>query len=97
MYQRHISRWDGERKSRAINSDLAAFRVLTSHERPQTGDIVADGHHVGIYSPGENGEDMTISAAIPGKGNAAVHNRWGFRGTEEGTVIFRRYVGAPKE
>lgn len=73
---------------------VPGFRVLGPKERLQAGDVMTNGHHVGIYVPGPNGEDMTVSAAVPGKGDAVVHNRWGFRG-DEGSMTVRRFVGTP--
>ena len=75
-------------------AELPGFRVLGPKERLRAGDVMTDGDHVGIYVPGPNGEDMTVSAAIPGKGDAVVHNRWGFRG-DEGPMTVRRFVGTP--
>ncbi|HKQ43851.1 MAG TPA: hypothetical protein VJS47_00500 [Rhizomicrobium sp.] len=73
---------------------IPGFRVLDRNEKLQAGDVMTDGHHVGIYVPGPKGEDMTVSAAIPGRGDAVVHNRWGFRG-DEGPMTTRRFVGTP--
>lgn len=75
-------------------AQVSGFRVLGAKERLQPGDIMTNGHHVGIYVPGPKGEDMTVSAAIPGRGDAVVHNRWGFRG-DEGPMTVRRFVGTP--
>lgn len=73
---------------------IPGFRILGPKERHQAGDVMTNGHHVGIYVPGPNGEDMTVSATVPLKGDAVVHNRWGFRG-DEGPIVTRRFVGAP--
>jgi hypothetical protein len=53
---------------------IPGFRVLGPREKPQAGDVMTNGHHVGIYVPGPKGDNMTVSAAIPFKGNAVVHN-----------------------
>lgn len=75
-------------------AQVPGFRLVGPKERLQPGDVMTDGHHVGIYAPGLNGEDMTVSAAFLGRGNAVVHNRWGFRG-DEGAMTVRRFVGTP--
>jgi hypothetical protein len=74
------------------NAVIPGFQVLGPKDRLQPGDIVSAGRHVGMYVPGPNGEDMTISAAAPGYGDAVVHNDWGFRG-DEGALTRWRYVG----
>lgn len=74
--------------------EIPGFRVLGRNEKLQPGDIMTDSHHVGIYTPGRNGEDMTISAAAWDKGDAVVHNDWGFRGNE-GPMTVRRFTGMP--
>ncbi len=60
---------------------------------PQPGDVVSNGHHVGIYAPLPNGKPGTISAAAPfhhaGPLGEVVHNDWGFRG-DEGNILIRR-------
>jgi hypothetical protein len=74
-------------------TQIPGFRVLDPNDKLQPGDVMTNGHHVGIYAPGPNGEDMTVSAAV-GKNNAVVHNTWGFRG-DEGPMTVRRFVGTP--
>ena len=73
---------------------IPRFRVLDRNEKLQAGDVMTNGHHVGIYVPGSKGEDMTVSAAAWDMGDAVVHNRWGFRG-DEGPMTARRFVGTP--
>ena len=61
---------------------------------PQPGDVAAvrsddldASGHVGIVA----GPGKTVSAT-PSDG--VVHNDWGFRASQEGNVVFRRYVGS---
>jgi hypothetical protein len=75
-------------------TQIPGFRVLDPTDKLQPGDVMTNGHHVGIYVPGPNGEDMTVSAADTWDGNAVVHNAWGFRGNE-GPMTVRRFVGTP--
>jgi RHS repeat-associated protein len=51
---------------------------------PSIGDIISDGHHVGIVS----GPGTTVSAARPG----VVNNDWGFRPDQAGKLVIRRYT-----
>jgi hypothetical protein len=73
---------------------IPGFQVLGPSDKLRRGDVITNGHHVGIYMPGPNGEDMTVSAADMWHGDAVVHNNWGFRG-DEGRVVARRFVGTP--
>jgi hypothetical protein len=70
-------------------SKIAGFAVVDGP--PQPGDVVSDGHHVGIYSPLPDGRPGTVSAASPftddgGMTGAVVHNDWGFRNGQTRTV-----------
>ena len=76
---------------------IGGYAVVTGPPRP--GDVISNGHHVGIYSPLANGKPGTVSAASPaalggsgGVDGGVVHNNWGFRG-DEGPITVRRYVG----
>ena len=86
--------YPGAKEWGAAHVQIPGFRVLGQHEKPQAGDVMTDGHHVGIYVPGPKGEDMTVSAAAMGYGDQVVHNAWGFRG-DEGPIVTRRFVGTP--
>lgn len=72
-------------------SQIAGFRTLKPGEQPQPGDIVSDSGHMGLFVPGPRGENRTISAASPEKGDKVVHNDWGFRAGQK--VVIWRYVG----
>jgi hypothetical protein len=81
--------WGEARPAKPVKSvrwtDLSAerrFRVLGPDDKLQVGDVMTNGHHVGIYVPGPHGEDMTVSAAASRKDDAVVHNRWGFAVTK---------------
>jgi hypothetical protein len=61
---------------------------------PMPGDVVSDGHHVGIYAPLSNGQPGTISAVPPlaaGTGilGGVVHNDWGFRPGQKPPTVWR--------
>jgi hypothetical protein len=86
--------YPGAKEWGAADVQIPGFRILGPNEKPQVGDVMTDGHHVGIYVPGPKGEDMTVSAAAMNRGDAVVHNNWGFRG-DEGPVTTRRFVGTP--
>ena len=63
--------------------------------RPQRGDVVSDGHHVGIFAPLSDGRPGTVSAATPGSHDAGViggvvHNDWGFRKRQGPMTVWRR-------
>ncbi len=73
------------------NSGIPGYSPLRPGERPQLGDIVSDGHHVGIYSPLESGAPGTTSAASFFKGNGPVHNDWGFRDGQTVTIWRRNF------
>jgi RHS repeat-associated protein len=70
------------------NSGIPGYSPLPPGERPQLGDIIGDGHHVGIYSPLTSGSPGTTSAASFFKGNGPVHNDWGFRDGQS-VIIWR--------
>ena len=70
---------------------------------PMDGDVVASksfyfdaSGHVGIYHAQALGQHGTISASSFLKGKI-VHNRWGFRMSDEGDFVIRRYVGGRNE
>lgn len=86
--------YPGAQEWAAADVQIPGFRTLGPKEKLREGDILTNGHHVGIYMPGPRGEDMTVSAADRWNGNRVVHNRWGFRG-DEGPVVTRRFVGTP--
>jgi hypothetical protein len=86
--------YPGAQEWGAADVQIPGFRMLGPHEKLQTGDVVTNGHHVGIYVPGPKGEDMTVSAADMLHGDRVVHNTWGFRG-DEGRIAARRFVGTP--
>jgi hypothetical protein len=65
---------------------IPGFHVIPPNSVPKLGDIVSDGHHVGIYVPLPNGKDGTISASTTA--NEVVHNAWGFRQGQ--AVVIRR-------
>jgi hypothetical protein len=70
---------------------IGGYSVVT--DAPQPGDVVSDGHHVGIYLPLPDGRPGTISAASPwslhgGILGEVVHNDWGFR-PKQHPVIWR--------
>jgi hypothetical protein len=69
-------------------SIIPGFQVV--REKPQVGDILSDGEHVGIYVP-KDGKPATVSAAAPGYGDQVVHNDWGVRAQDRVTVW--RYIG----
>lgn len=66
---------------------------------PQPGDVVSNGHHVGIHAPLPGGRPGTVSAATPsltgdgGWDGGVVHNDWGFRGDEGRIVVWRPISG----
>ena len=51
------STW-GNRKA-----NIPGFQVLGPKDKLKRGDVISNGHHVGIYAPGANGEPLTVSAA----------------------------------
>jgi hypothetical protein len=77
-------------------SQIAGYSPITGE--PQAGDVVSNGHHVGIYDPLPDGGRGTVSAASwatrPPFGKV-VHNDWGFRGEEGPVTIWRRQSPAP--
>lgn len=85
--------YPGTEEWSSAKAQVPGFRVLDRNEKLRPGDVLTDGDHVGIYVPGPKGEDMTVSAAAWDRGNAVVHNDWGFRG--EGRMIARRFIGTP--
>jgi hypothetical protein len=61
----------------------------------QAGDVISNGHHVGIFAPLADGSPGSVSAASPLTPDAwilggVVHNGWGFRGDEGNVVSWRR-------
>jgi hypothetical protein len=44
-------------------ANIAGFQVLGPKDKLKRGDVISNGHHVGIYAPGPNGEPLTVSAA----------------------------------
>lgn len=75
------------------NSKIPNYAPVTGS--PQPGDVVSNGHHVGIFAPLPNGKPATISAASwgtpdGGMDGGVVHNTWGFRGTEGKVTVWRR-------
>lgn len=79
-------------------SVIAGYRPTTDAAQP--GDVVSNGHHVGIYAPLADGGPGTISAATPDSPDAAylgsvVHNDWGFRPGQSVTVWRRAPTPSP--
>jgi RHS repeat-associated protein len=68
------------------STPIPNFSPIPSGENPQPGDIVGDGHHVGVFSPLESGAPGTTSAASFFRGNGPVHNDWGFRDGQNVTI-----------
>ncbi|MBX3483182.1 hypothetical protein [Phenylobacterium sp.] len=71
---------------------------MAVNDPPQPGDVISNGHHVGIYSPLPNGRPGTVSAASPrsrngGQDGGVVHNDWGFQGTEGPVTVWRSTMG----
>lgn len=80
------------------SSKIAGYSPVVGQPRP--GDVVSNGHHVGIYSPLPDGRPGTVSASSPfthdgGWDGGVTHNDWGFRG-DEGPMTFWRPTSAPK-
>jgi cell wall-associated NlpC family hydrolase len=74
--------------------DIPGWVVVTS---PQPGDVAAmkedysdASGHVAIVS----GPNLTVS--MSSDADMVVENDWGFRPEQQGDVVFRHYVGAPK-
>jgi hypothetical protein len=63
----------------------------------EPGDVISNGHHVGLYAPLADGSPGTVSAATPdAPGGVALplgkvlHNGWGFRGNEGRITVWRQ-------
>gem|GEM_PF-4424409 len=81
------------------SSKIAGYTPIAGPPRP--GDVVSNGHHVGIFAPLKNGSPGTVSAATPDSPNGGlvgrvVHNTWGFRGDEGPMTIWRKTGPAPR-
>jgi hypothetical protein len=75
------------------NSKIGGYRPVTG--APQPGDVISNGHHVGIYAPLPDGSPGTVSAATPrtpdgGLAGEVAHNNWGFRGDEGKITVWRK-------
>ncbi|WP_295430091.1 RHS repeat-associated core domain-containing protein [uncultured Thiodictyon sp.] len=76
---------------------IGGYVALPTGSAPSPGDVISDGHHVGIYDPKPDGEPAPTSAAADltswaaGVGGAVVNNDWGFRQGQASTV--RRFQG----
>lgn len=77
-------------------SKIAGYKPVQGPLQP--GDVISNGHHVGLYAPLAGGRPGTISAATPfhnaGIAGGVVHNDWGFRG-DQGAITAWRYLGRP--
>jgi hypothetical protein len=68
------------------NTRIVGYEPLAPGMSPGIGDIVAQGGHVGIYSPNPNtGAPATTSAT----GTGVVNNDWGFRSNSPSPTIWR--------
>ena len=67
----------------STTTTIPGYHVVPPGSPLKRGDIIGDGHHVGIYYPGLGQTPQTISA-MPW--NPVVHNDWGFRPGQKVTV-----------
>jgi hypothetical protein len=81
--------------------EIPGFEVLQiPPDVQQPGDIAARAKdsenatgHVGIVAKSPDGSRLWT---VSGRADGVVHNDWGFRDDNGGTMVFRRYVGTPK-
>lgn len=71
-----------------LQGKVEGYRLLSSNEFPELGDVVVDKGHMGLYAPLLGGEPGTISASSRIFHLEVVHNEWGFR-PENSPKIFR--------
>jgi RHS repeat-associated protein len=63
---------------------IPGYYILPSDSSLKPGDVISDGHHMGLYVPLDSGNPGTVSAAYPftggtGINGGVVNNDWGFR------------------
>ena len=74
------------------STSISGYTSLPSDIPLLPGDVIGNGHHVGIYDPTSDGNPLTTSAAAPltggtGINGGVVNNDWGFRpGADEPTT-----------